>query len=225
MRGSLSFSNLPLGNWFGIPVRLHWSCVLLFVFVLIQVPQLLSLYLTVFFFVILHECGHGVAARQFNAQLGDITMYPFGGALQVDGLHRPGVEFFVALAGPLTNGIFALLAWLLTRFGPPVLLSYATLVFHANLVLGIFNLLPVFPMDGGRVLRALLALVLKNHLRATLIAARLGQIGCVGFGILAVVYRQWMLGVIGAFIYLAAEGEIAAAKRRAGNSLLHDEKV
>ena len=222
--------SFTLGRFLGIDVRLHVTFLLLLVVLgalhwtagggpQAALSGLLFLSL-LFLCVLLHEYGHALMARRFGIATREITLLPIGGVAQLERLpERPLQELWVALAGPAVNvaiagalavgltasGGWAPLATLGTTDGP--LLER---LFLANLFLVGFNLLPAFPMDGGRVLRALLALRLP-HARATRIAARIGQGMAVVFGLVGL-FGNPMLLFIAVFVWLGAAQESAAAE-------------
>ena len=176
-----------------------------------------------FLCVLLHELGHVFAARRYGVKTRDVTLWPFGGIASMERMpEKPSQELIVALAGPAVNVVIAagLLLWLGTQLDPESLtkiedptVSLAAKVAGANIILVLFNMIPAFPMDGGRVLRALLAMRMGNA-RATELAATIGQGFAVIFGVLGIFYNP-MLIVIAAFIFLAASGEAAQAQLRA----------
>jgi Zn-dependent protease len=177
----------------------------------------------IFLCVLLHELGHVFAARRYGVKTRDVTLWPFGGIANMERMpDKPSEELVVALAGPAVNVVIAavLLLWLgpqldadnLTRIEDPAV-SLAAKVAGANIILVLFNMIPAFPMDGGRVLRALLAMRMGNA-RATELAATIGQGFAVVFGVVGVFYNP-MLIVIAVFIFLAASGEAAQAQLRA----------
>lgn len=177
----------------------------------------------IFFCVLLHELGHVFAARRYGVPTRDVTLWPFGGIASMERMpDKPTEELVVAIAGPAVNVVIAavLLLWVGPQLDPENLtsiedpaVSLAAKVAAANIILVLFNLIPAFPMDGGRVLRALLAMRLSNA-RATELAAYIGQGFAVLFGILGLFYNP-MLIVIAAFIFLAASGEASQAQLRA----------
>jgi len=177
----------------------------------------------IFLCVLLHELGHVFAARRYGVKTRDVTLWPFGGIASMERMpEKPSQELIVALAGPAVNVVIALALFIylgatldpdnLTRIEDPKV-SMAVKVLFANIVLVIFNMIPAFPMDGGRVLRALLAMRMGNA-RATELAASIGQGFAVLFGILGIFYNP-MLIIIAVFIFLAASGEAAQAQLRA----------
>jgi Zn-dependent protease len=176
-----------------------------------------------FLCVLLHELGHVFAARYYGVPTRDVTLWPFGGIASMERMpDKPSQELVVALAGPAVNVAIAagLLLWLGPRLDPANLtqienpaVSMAAKVAGANIILVLFNMIPAFPMDGGRVLRAVLAMWMGNA-RATELAATIGQSFAVVFGILGIFYNP-MLIIIAVFIFLAASGEAAQAQLRA----------
>ena len=212
MLSKLSILNIPLGRWVGVPVTLHWSWVLMFLLVLFTVPKFAIVYAAVFFLVLLHECGHCLAAQYYSAPIKDIVLYPFGGAASMQIPRDPKQEFVIAIAGPAVN---VLLIPLFLLIGPlnPIL----TTIGYYNIVLLVFNFIPALPMDGGRVLRATLTYFLKDRVKATLISGRVGQVIAVGFVILGFMTGHFMLAVIGAFVFMAAASEIQMSQTPAPN--------
>lgn len=228
-------SSLRLGKIAGVDVFLHWTFGLLIAgavgfYVLTGRPDQavagVGLILAVFGCVVLHELGHALAARHYGVPTKDITLYPIGGVARLQRVpEHPTVELVIALAGPAVNVVLAGLLWTgLTTTGAgvgaptglaaPAGAFWANL-FWANVVLVVFNLLPAFPMDGGRVLRALLAYKL-SYARATQVAAAVGQGMAILFGFAAVLGRfDPVLLFIALFVYLGAQQEASAALMRA----------
>jgi Zn-dependent protease/CBS domain-containing protein len=176
-----------------------------------------------FFCVLLHEFGHVFAARYFGIKTPDITLWPFGGIASLERIpEKPSQEFVVAIAGPLVNVVIAagLILYLgainmdvqtLAKIEDPQT-SMVVKLAGANIFLVLFNLIPAFPMDGGRVLRALLATRFSFG-RATELAAMVGQGFAVLFGILGI-FTNPMLIVIAVFVFLAASAEAGHAQLR-----------
>lgn len=183
--------------------------------------------LALFLCVVLHEFGHALTARRFGVSTKDITLYPIGGIASLDGMpERPGQELLVGLAGPTVNLVIAALLWVyLTSSGQipdlPAMgasndmsqIPFLWSLFFANIVLAVFNLIPAFPMDGGRVLRAVLAFSMDKT-KATRIAAGVGQFLAIIFVFLGFFYNFWLV-FIGLFIYLGAGGEAAQEQTKA----------
>lgn len=184
--------------------------------------------LLLFFSVTLHELGHSLQALKYGVKVRDITLMPMGGLARLEEIpEEPNKELRIALAGPLVNfGIAALLIGvgallnaralitleeLQASFGSVSwsgLLAYLT---SANLILGLFNLIPAFPMDGGRVLRALLAKKM-NHAKATKIAAQVGQGFALLMGLWGFMSGSWTLVLIAIFVWMGAGQENQGAQ-------------
>jgi Zn-dependent protease/CBS domain-containing protein len=168
----------------------------------------------IFACVVLHEFGHILVARRFGIKTPEVTLLPIGGVASMQSLpEKPSQELAVAIAGPLVNLVIAavLLAILgeinaadVARLDDPRLSLVARLA-AANLFLAVFNLVPAFPMDGGRVLRALLAMK-YSRARATQVAASIGQAFAFGLGFLGL-FGNPLLIFIAIFVYVAAAGE------------------
>jgi Zn-dependent protease len=175
--------------------------------------------LALFACVVLHEYGHALAARRFGVKTRDITLYPFGGVARLERIpEKPIEELWVALAGPAVNVALAVVIGLyLILMGAPLQLNVSATeggllarLFGINLLLAAFNLLPAFPMDGGRVLRALLGLRM-DHLRATQIAANVGQAMAFLFGFIGLLTDPWLI-FIAFFVWIGAEQEASTAR-------------
>lgn len=170
--------------------------------------------------VLLHELGHVFAARHYGVKTPDITLWPFGGIANMERIpEKPSEELVVAIAGPAVNVVIALVILVflgatlgsaginadeLAKIEDPAS-SLLVKLAGANIFLVLFNLIPAFPMDGGRVLRALLAMNM-GHARATALAASIGQGLAIGLGLLGI-FTNPMLMIIGVFVFLAASGE------------------
>jgi Zn-dependent protease len=206
-----------LGRVAGIDLYLHptFLLVLLLPGVLSGGMETLLVVLSLFGCVLLHELGHALMARRFGIETADITLYPIGGVARLQRLPRaPGAELLITLAGPAVN--FAL-AFLFAILGALDLAAGATSslglfvrdLMGINLVLGLFNMVPAFPMDGGRILRALLSGWL-GRAQATIIAAGIGRTLAVLFGIYSLfVAHNLFQAALAVFIYFAANAEVA----------------
>lgn len=173
--------------------------------------------LAVFASVLLHELGHALMARRFGIRTRRIVLSPIGGVAQLEGMPAaPRQELAVALAGPAVNFALAAALWVFSPLfaGMPLLASMVGGVMVANLVLGTFNLLPAFPMDGGRALRALLA-ERKGSTRATEIAGRIGKGLALVMGLAGLWWGQYLLAVVAAFVWFAADAELRQSRMTA----------
>lgn len=222
--------SFSLGRYLGIDLRVHATFLLLLAFVAAAhwLPSRdlgdalggLAFFTALFVCVVLHEYGHALAARRYGVGTRDITLLPIGGVARLERMpESPRQELWIALAGPAVNVVIAALlaGWLaftgklgaltaLDPLGGP----FAARLLAVNLLLVAFNLLPAFPMDGGRVLRAVLAMRLR-YARATRIAASIGQGMAVAFGLLGLLGNP-MLILIALFIWIGAGEEAAAAE-------------
>ena len=209
-----------IGRIFGIPTRIHFSFVLVLIWLGIsywtadhsgaEVLIGLGLSLAVFACVLLHEFGHALVAKRFGIRTRRITLWPIGGVAELErSPDDPRAEMWIAAAGPLVNfAIAALLAPLVFVFGTAGLLGNVLFsLLAANLMLGLFNLIPAFPMDGGRVVRAMLERK-RGRVRATEIAAKLGRWVALAVGLWGLWNGQYLLMLVAAFVYFAARREL-----------------
>ncbi|MCA9435072.1 MAG: site-2 protease family protein [Candidatus Omnitrophica bacterium] len=174
--------------------------------------------LTLFLCVLLHEFGHSIAAKRYGIRTRDITLYPIGGVAQLERMpDKPLQEFVVAIAGPAVNVVIAagIYLYLLATHSIPTIKeleatggSFAFRVLTANVILVLFNLLPAFPMDGGRALRAALASI-TDYARATQIAASIGQGMALMFGFLGLMFNPILI-FIAFFVWIGAGHEANA---------------
>lgn len=232
MKGSIYF-----GRILGIKLFIHWTFLILIGWIFMmhlgmghssgQALAGIAFILALFVCVTLHELGHALAARRYNFPTRHITLLPIGGVAQMEALpEKPAQELWVALAGPLVNLIIALLLYIyLSASGNAPAIStmqhmeshnFLSNLFFANVVLAIFNLIPAFPMDGGRVLRAILSFKLDRK-KATKIAASIGQFLAILFIFLGFFGNIWLI-FVGIFIYLGAGGEAAYESTRSALS-------
>jgi len=166
-----------------------------------------------FFGVTVHELGHAWTARYFDVEISSITLWIFGGMAQME--QNPEewkTEFWIAIAGPVTSVLVAAAFWVPLQFIPAIpkplfLLGWLTIM---NIVLAVFNMVPAFPMDGGRILRALLSRN-RPYARATNTAARVAKFLAVGMGILGI-FGNPVLVLVALFVYIAASSESKMTK-------------
>ncbi len=225
--------SLKLATVAGIGIYLHWTFLLLIGFILVAylysepdwfaALRGVGFVLALFGCVVLHELGQARTARRFVIGTRDITLLPIGGVARLERMPEdPLQEFLVALAGPAVNVVIAaLLGFGLVLGGGASRLfevqflggSFVAQLMGANIVLVLFNLLPAFPMDGGRVLRAVLATQM-SYTRATHIAAAVGQVMAIGFGLLGLYPGMQMLLFVALFVFLGAQAEARATEMR-----------
>ena len=219
----------------GIPIRVHWTFGVLLLWFLISGTlqggtlgaglTSAALVLAVFACVVLHELGHALTARRYGVRTRDITLLPIGGVASLERIpEKPSQELAIAVAGPLVNVVIAaaLFVFLAGRGGVETLLAveqpgFRLANFLASLAaintwLVLFNLVPAFPMDGGRILRALLATRL-GHRRATQIAAKTGQAVAAVMALIGL-FGSPMLLLIALFVWIAAAGELRETESR-----------
>lgn len=231
MRGSLRILTIA-----GIGIYIHWTFLLLLAWVFSarvwdgsHVGAALGevgFVLAIFGCVTLHELGHALTAARFGIRTRDITMLPIGGVARLERIPRdPIQELLIAVAGPAVNVVIAaaLLLGLAAMGGlilPELSAGAETVLVGAgflerlllvNVLLVLFNLIPAFPMDGGRILRAILATAMPYG-KATHIAAVVGQVLAFGFGALALLTGNPVLALIAVFVFLGAGAEARAAQ-------------
>ncbi len=191
-------------------------------------------FLLLFVCVTLHEYGHALTARHFGIQTRSILLLPIGGVANLERMpQKPNQELLITIAGPLVNfAIAALLVPIIFLFGTeaarglgqtsvlvdnmrePSLLNLLLYLFLTNVLLGLFNLLPAFPMDGGRLLRALLAMVMP-YTRATRAAVLVGRLVAVGMAFYGIFSGSITLLLVAFFVYVGGSAELEAVSSRA----------
>jgi Zn-dependent protease len=228
-----------IGKLAGIDLYVHWTFLLLVVWFLLlpltsvsgskEVAQVIVSFLfvlTIFGCIVLHELGHALMARKYGIKTRDITLLPIGGLARLERMpDDPKQEFWVAIAGPAVNAVIAaalfVSLFLLGRIEGAFEVDFLQLgsanflhrVMVANIALLIFNLLPAFPMDGGRVLRAILAQRM-DYMRATHTAASIGQAMAILFGIGGFFIGNPFLMFIALFVYVGAGQEASMVETR-----------
>jgi len=213
MRGSIRLFKV-----FDISINIHATFFLLILLFLTGGLKWIVVMLGVFFFVTVHELCHSLVARAFGIKVREITLLPIGGVASMTKLpEKPLHEFLISIAGPLSNIAVVLIFFYPVKYiiGEEALfhpLSTATwpltvaYIYWINIVLAGFNLIPAFPMDGGRMLRAVLAAKL-GYQRATRFAATLGHIFAIVFAYFGIVRFNLIMIAIAIFIYMAASSE------------------
>lgn len=224
--------SLQIARVAGIPIRLHFTFLLLliwFYFLGLEAGTQTAVLFVIALFacVCLHELGHSLVALHYKIPVASITLYPIGGISRITKRPKPNQELWVTLAGPAVNLVIALILWgVLTAEHRPISFNaiwaergdFLTTLFDANIILFVFNLIPAFPMDGGRILRAILAVAGVAPAQATRISASVGQLLAI-LAVLLVIFpgtifhNDWFLVFIAFFVYLGAGQEAAVVQQ------------
>tara|TARA_B100000131_G_scaffold320810_1_gene369889 strand:- start:3233 stop:3877 length:645 start_codon:yes stop_codon:yes gene_type:complete len=196
----------------GVPIRIHYSLVIFASLILsyaylnsglhiaIYTAQMLSI---LFVSVFLHELGHSFAAKKFEMETRSITLYPFGGIAMVNmASMTPKSEMIIAIAGPMTNFLIMLLSI------PAMLISvpFSIEIFFLNTIMCFFNMIPAFPMDGGRVLRAALSFRMDSY-TATLYCIRISGLFSLLFLFLGIMFSFMSLAIVGVVLLFMLSNE------------------
>jgi Zn-dependent protease len=208
------------GSYFGIPVKIHFTFPLILIAFGLEAwlrgtwydgLRAVVLIMAVFVCVVLHEFGHSLQVKRYGIRVRDIVLLPIGGMARAERIpENPWQEIVVAISGPLVNfalaSLFYAVIWL-DRGTIALGESFVSDLLVINLVLGTFNLVPAFPMDGGRILRGLLAMRFP-YLQATRYARSVGQVIALGFVVIGFIDSAFlMLPVIAIFIFFGAISE------------------
>ncbi len=225
------FQTIRLGKFFGIDLFAHWTLWPLLIYMLVGqlfvsglagVLAVLGLLIVLFVSVYLHELGHALTAMRLGIRTRDIILLPVGGVARFEqAVFGPRTELLISSAGPLVNLLIAIggmlplaIAGNLSSIGTVSIFSsslFAQIV-QINLILGISNLLPALPLDGGRMLRAVLSMR-SSHLLATQKAAKVSRY--IGFGLILLgPIVSWMFVLLGIFIILSSLQELWSARFR-----------
>lgn len=226
--------SIKLGRIFGIDIKVHLTFLLILVWGAFNygggAGPLYGILVTLALFtlVLLHELGHSLAAIGYGIPVKDITLLPIGGVARLERMpEKPLHELVVALAGPLVNVLLGavllpvILFWIivqgasfsLSTLSQPGWVGLLFFLFTANVSLAVFNMIPAFPLDGGRVLRAALGFF-TNYQRATTIAATVGRILAVGLGLVAIFTGEFFLAIIAFFVFIVGGQEAQAVAAR-----------
>jgi len=222
-----------LGKIYNIPIKIHALFILLLIFFWYINTRDYGIYngvlstvfvLLIFLFVTLHEFAHGYQAMKYGIKVREIVLLPIGGVAQIENFpEEPLQEIKVAIAGPLLNFFSAGIIFSIFLFSGKIdyLMDFSITstnivksLFWVNLMLGVFNLIPAFPMDGGRILRAVFALNMP-YIKATRLAAGIGKGFAILFGLYGL-FANWWLILIAIFIFLGAGSEEHMLKVRNG---------
>jgi Zn-dependent protease/predicted transcriptional regulator len=227
-------NSFKIGTFWNIPLKVHWTFGLLMLFVgytafttnlsMWQAVGFMSTIVLLFLCVVMHEYGHALMAKKLGVNTKDIILSPIGGVARLTTMpEHPMKELKIAFAGPLVNlvigGVTALVLYFYDgsywptlrdfKFNEPI--ELARYVVWINSMLFFFNLIPAFPMDGGRILRAFLATKM-SHFKATNIATFIGRVLAVGFVIYGIFSQELVLAMIGLVIFMMAGQESAQSK-------------
>ena len=226
--------SIRLGRVLGIDIKVHLTFFLLLAYIVainylqsrdwnIALRELLFVTI-VFAIIVMHEYGHALMARRFGVRTQDITLLPIGGVARLERIpENPQQELAIAIAGPAVNVALAVLCWLIMAargeelslsviVNPFAGISLAQRLLAINIWLVVFNMIPAFPMDGGRVLRSLLAMVV-DRVRATRTAATVGQMVALAFGFIGL-FGNPMLIFIALFVWIGAAQEASDVETR-----------
>lgn len=215
--------SIRIGSILGIPLKVHLTFLLLLALIYFIGHKIVGIgglhgvifVVLVFASVVFHELSHAMVARHYGIQVTDITLLPIGGVARMATLpDEPRKEILISVAGPVASIVLGFSLWFLADlFGSPVTLSDLSVggnllaqLAALNFVLAVFNLLPAFPMDGGRVLRGFLGLYLPP-LKATRIAVGVGQVFAILLFFLGIFSGNLFMVLIALFVYLGAEAE------------------
>ncbi len=228
-----------IGKIFGIDVQLHWSFLLLLVVISLLSLYYFILWVLLFVFVLLHELVHSVTSIRNGVKVKKIVLYPFGGGSVIDFENiTPKVEFRIAIVGPLASLLMASLLGMVSIFSPPGIIRVTMQeLFILNLFLGVFNLLPWLPLDGGRALRSYLQNK-RDFLDSTRIAVKVGNAitftfiaGTVLYAAMlnaSFAYKEFIVlwdAVIAMFIYSGSQAELQSAMIKTEIAELHVKDV
>lgn len=224
------FGSFRVGSILGITIRVHFLLLAVFAYLLVTMPTTpkAAIYaVTLFGIVMLHELGHSVVAQSFGIRVVDITLWPLGGMARMAEIpESTKIEALVAIAGPAVNFVLAGVAgvaWLWSGSldaSHPLLEEALAAFFGINLLMGVFNLIPAFPMDGGRILRAILGRS-GNWLGATETAVRIGRVFAIGMGVIGIIGLpplwigpQFALLLLAVWLWWAGGAELWAVRVR-----------
>ena len=225
--GSVRQGAIPLFRLAGVQVSLHWSWFLIAAYQIesgrgrySSVLWKILEYLALFLIVLTHEFGHALACRQVGGKADNILLWPFGGVAYVNPPQRPGATLWSIAAGPLVNVALAPILIAFYRMGqslgwPTTMPDFSHFLFRICWINGIllaFNILPIYPLDGGQILRSLLWFAL-GRARSLMVATVIGFIVLAGFIVIAVWTRDYWLGLISIYLVLSCWGGLQHARQ------------
>lgn len=203
-------TTFQIGKFCNAPILIHWSTLLfLFIFYILNYQEALTFSLALIS-VLFHEFGHVLAAYYFRINTSEILMLPIGGVAKIqtqfDNFHR---DFWIILAGPFVNLIIFVHSFIIYYyFNNNIFLSISAI----NLILFVFNLIPIFPMDGGMLIRGILHLITKNYYKATLYSARISQGLAFSLCCITLYYKLYLISITFLIILILAEMQLSSIK-------------
>lgn len=216
-----NLAELHLGKFFGIPVSLHFSCWGFLLFQATVSSNAFLLYALVYVIILAHEFGHCFAAYKLGLKTNNIKLYLCGGVASLESTpEQPWKELVISLAGPAINVLFIPILMIASYYHP---LAFELAIL--NVMLLTFNLVPIFPLDGGRVLRSAIAAYSNNYYWSTIIAVRVSQIIiCLTFPFF-LFFCHINLILISIFLFIAAEMELRLVVTHLNRGSGHDESL
>lgn len=222
-------SSYRLFKILGISVELHFTFLLFMLFALFSSVNYFYLLVLIFLIVLIHELCHSIAALSFGIKVPRITLTPIGGLASLEVPEDPKKEFIISLAGPMSNFVMAFIAVLvavliqapvdaffeyrdLEGVNPSNIAPLLGAIFWINMVLGLFNIMPGFPMDGGRVFRAFMVVLKKDYIKATEIAVTVGKIFALLLIMWGILDGDFFRIMIGLFLIFAGGQELEVLK-------------
>ena len=215
-----------IGRISGIEIQLHWTFILLLLFILVLSFYLFLVWVLLFVCVLIHELVHSITSKRNKIKVKKIVLYPFGGGSIIDFEKvKPDTEFRISIVGPIASLLIAAIVGIATIYSPAgIIRSTMQILFLLNVFLGVFNLLPWLPLDGGRALRSYLQKS-RSYLDATRLAVKSSNVvtvlfvgGTIVFAVLAhgysTLYREFIIVwdvAIAFFIYSGAKAEMQMA--------------
>lgn len=219
--GAINNNSIFLFKVFGISVSLHWSWFLIAFYEISSrrteyhaITYLIFEYLTLFAIVLLHEFGHALACRSVGGKADTIMLWPLGGVAFVSPPPRPGPWLWSIVGGPLVNVLLLPVFYFAARTQadlPMDAVHYLDSVKYINIALLVFNILPIYPLDGGKILQSLLWFIVGRG-RSQLIASAIGILGAVAFGAYGLYTQSYFLVAVAVFMGMLAKGGFDAAR-------------
>lgn len=206
-----SIMKFHIATFFKIPLYIHWTNVA-FVPYFLFFSDSIGLLVATFIFITLHEYGHCLMAKYFVIDVRGITIYPIGGVAIIKfPIYHPKEEFLITLAGPYVNFLLIIVFGTIKYFFNSINTSLSVAL-YVNIVILMFNLIPAFPLDGGRLLRAVLVILTKNYQTVTFYVVRFSQAICIVMFFLGFYLGYVWLSVIFLLIFVASQNELVEVR-------------